>query len=719
VPVVPRASVSLVGVSDSRPARTAVIDELSPPPIKLFQRSGLQPEIQTLRAVAVSLVVLYHLWPNRVSGGYVGVDVFFVVSGFLITSHLLREVDTSGRLDLPGFWARRARRLLPASLLALVAVAVATVAVVPHGLWSRTFQEIGASALYVENWLLTINAVGYLTAHNAPSAVQHYWSLSVEEQFYIIWPVLIALTLLFVRGRRARSRPAVLVTLTAVTVASFIGSVIWTAQDPSAAYFVTPARAWEFGVGALLAFAPAFRGTRTITAAIGWIGIIGIIGISFVYNAATAFPGVAAVVPVLAAVAVIWSGSSMARWAVPRATNLRPVQYLGDISYSLYLWHWPLIVIVPFLVGHDLSTLDKLAILLAALVIAGLSKRFIEDRGRRLPALVTRKPRWTFLAVAAGMIIVLTISAVGAAQGAIPPPGTVAPTPTGNGSCFAAQATVASHHCAATAPINYAAAAAYARTEWDQTGKASCESAEETTNIQSCTFGKFAHPVETVALIGDSHIGHYFAAFEVLAKQLHWNVITYVRSECTGTGDDDVVVPGRPDDQAPCAEWGREATAAIIANHNIDAVFTSGFESVYRYGPKQTVLGPTPYVNEWAKFIKAGIDVYPIRDTPGPFPDVPTCLETDKSVTACSLAESTGLQRDPMIAAAKISGGSHVHLLDLSSRFCINGVCPPFIGGVVVYFDMSHVTTTYSRSLAPFLITAIRKAGGPLAPPKG
>jgi hypothetical protein len=326
-----------------------------------------------------------------------------------------------------------------------------------------------------------------------------------------------------------------------------------------------------------------------------------------------------------------------------------------------------------------------------------------------------RKPRWTFLAVAAGMAIVLTISTVGQVQGAIPPPGTVAPTPTGDGSCFAAQATVPSHHCAPSAPSDYAAAAAYARTEWDQTGKASCESAEETTNIQSCTFGKFAHPVETVALIGDSHIGHYFAAFEVLAKQLHWNVITYVRSECTGTGDGEVVVPGRPDDQAPCAEWGQKATAAIIANHHIDAVFTSGFESVYRYGSKQTALGPTPYVNEWSKFIKAGIDVYPIRDTPGPFLDVPTCLETDKSVQACSLPESTGVKSDPMITAVKVLGSSHVHLLNLTSQFCSNAVCPPFIGGVVVYFDMSHVTTTYSRSLAPFLITDIHKAGGSLS----
>ncbi|MFC6344952.1 acyltransferase family protein, partial [Nocardioides hankookensis] len=215
-------------------------------------RRGFRPEIQGLRAVAVLLVIAYHLYPNRVPGGYVGVDVFFVLSGFLITSHLFREADSTSHLSLVRFWGRRIRRLLPASLLVLAVSLVLTWVWVPQSMWEQTLRQIGASALYVENWALAAEAVDYSAIGNEPTLVQHYWSLSVEEQFYLVWPLLVVAALLLVRRRGVALRPVLTGVFGAVVLASFVYSVVITSHDTARAYFVTPTRAWEFGVGALV-----------------------------------------------------------------------------------------------------------------------------------------------------------------------------------------------------------------------------------------------------------------------------------------------------------------------------------------------------------------------------------------------------------------------------------------------------------------------------------
>src|SRR3954453_1708292 len=222
-------------------------------------RSALRAEIQALRALAVALVLVYHLWPVVLPGGFVGVDVFFAISGFLITSLLLREAERGGSVSLRAFWARRARRILPAALLTVLVCALATVALVPLTRWQQFFAEMRASTAYVQNWKLAGGAVDYPAAANAPSPVQHYWSLSIEEHFYLVWPVLIAAAVRVTRGRPVQARRrAVTAVLAAATVLSLLYSIAHTSADPAAAYFVTPTRAWELGAGALLALAAPF-----------------------------------------------------------------------------------------------------------------------------------------------------------------------------------------------------------------------------------------------------------------------------------------------------------------------------------------------------------------------------------------------------------------------------------------------------------------------------
>ncbi len=179
-----------------------ILDETPAPPRR---RTEVRPEIQALRAIAVATVVIFHLRPKLLTGGYIGVDVFFAISGFLITSHLLREVDRTGAVGLAGFWARRARRILPAALLVLMVVALVTIISTPLTYWTQYFEEIRASTLYVENWWLAHQAINYLAADQAPSPVQHFWSLSAEEQFYLVWPMLILFAAVVARARAAPS----------------------------------------------------------------------------------------------------------------------------------------------------------------------------------------------------------------------------------------------------------------------------------------------------------------------------------------------------------------------------------------------------------------------------------------------------------------------------------------------------------------------------------
>lgn len=357
------------------------------------QRRGTRSEIQALRAVAVLAVVLYHLWPEKLTGGFVGVDIFFVISGFLITSHLLREVTREGTVRLGQFWARRIRRLLPAAFVVLGVALIATLMLMSWSEWKQGLREIIASAFYIENWALARDSVDYLAAENSPTLVQHYWSLSVEEQFYIVWPLLI-LGALWVAKRlkfdAAWQNRAMMIALIVVFVVSLATSVVWTNTSPASAYFATPTRAWEFAAGGLLAFLPArvaapstTRGGVALHLIAGWGGLSAI-GFTVVqYDGSVPFPSYTALLPVLGTAAVIWAGESAHSWSPTLIGKSGPIQWIGDVSYSLYLWHWPLVVLYPLVQGHPIGIKGGIGLLVVMIVLAALSKRYVEDPFRR------------------------------------------------------------------------------------------------------------------------------------------------------------------------------------------------------------------------------------------------------------------------------------------------------------------------------------------------
>jgi peptidoglycan/LPS O-acetylase OafA/YrhL len=379
-------------------------------------RSAIRPEVQALRALAVGAVVLHHGWPAVAPAGYMGVDVFFVVSGFLITGMLVREAEAEGRVSLTRFYLRRARRILPAAVAVLVVVSALTIAVVPMEEWRRWFRHIVASALYFENWQLAIDSQIPRRADLESTPVQHFWSLSVEEQFYLVWPLLVILAFAIAMKLGRSGRALTVGILGAVTAASFVHSILLTAADANLAYFGTFARAWEFGAGALLALWLSRRRVAAsvprrwgpqLRAGVSWAGLVAILVPIALFREPDVFPGFAVLAPVLGTVAVIWAGMPEPAWSPARLAAWRPVQWTGDVSYSLYLWHWPIFMFAPYLTGVPSPPWLMALLVVLALAVSAASKRWIEDPFRRARGRVLARPTLVLGGIATAVAVIV------------------------------------------------------------------------------------------------------------------------------------------------------------------------------------------------------------------------------------------------------------------------------------------------------------------------
>jgi peptidoglycan/LPS O-acetylase OafA/YrhL len=667
-----------------------------------------RPEIQALRGIAVAVVVVCHLWPSVLPGGFVGVDVFFAISGFLITSHLVREIERTGRISLAAFWARRARRLLPAALTVLLACALATLAIVPETHWPQFLAEVRASAAYVQNWQLASSAVDYFAAADGPSPVQHYWSLSAEEQFYLVWPVLLS-AVAFVAPRRLRRR-ALGGLMWALAAASLAYSIQRTAADPAAAYFVTPTRGWEFAAGGLLALlGPSYDRRPALRSVASWLGLAAIALAAALYSAATPFPGVAAALPVAGALAVIWAGRPV--------LTLAPLRFLGDISYSLYLWHWPLLVLATFATGHAVNTTTTLTVLMLSILAAWLTKLFIEDPVRTGPLLTLRRARWTFATVGAGTALVLAVSASGSVRL----------------QEQVRQAERVSQHLLATQPACFGAAArdpeqrqctnpklrlavVPSPIEAHKQHNAPCPLIERNGRLYVCGFGTpRAKATATVALVGDSHAAHWRAAMEVVARAEHWTGVSISHTGCPlSKATKNLAEPAR----AQCVQWNRQVLQWFVRHPEVSTVFVSeisGGAGVIAPGKNQLAAQRAGYVAAWRALPPSVKRIVVLHDTPKALGDTDTCVQQAiarhrRAGLACALPRRGALQQDSAATAAARLRSKRVGVVDLTRFFCDRSRCYPVIGGALVYRDQNHMTETFATSLGPYLLQAVRRA---------
>jgi peptidoglycan/LPS O-acetylase OafA/YrhL len=675
--------------------------------------AGVRAEIQALRALAVALVVVYHLWPEALPGGFVGVDVFFAISGFLITSMLLREIDRGGTIRLSAFWARRARRLLPAALVTLLFCAVVTAIFVPLYYREGFLTDVRASTAYVQNWHLSAIQTDYFAAEGAPSPVQHYWSLSAEEQFYVVWPLIIALALLATRRRALPlKRRSVALAMGTLTAASLGWSLLETAANPVAAYFVTPTRAWEFGVGGLLALAPEAHRSPAARAALSWLGIAAIALAAFIYTDETPFPGWAALLPVVGALAVIRAGSPRCVGAPSPVMELRPVQFLGDVSYSIYLWHWPLIILAPFALGGGVTTDTRIGILMLTLLMAWLSKRWIEDPLRAAPFLLARRPRWTLAgsACATGAVLAIVAGALGQVHAQISAAEqasdrVLAERP----RCFGAASRDPRNPC-----LNPRLRLMVVPTPIEAAKRRNAPCTLRLGRPPVCAFGVPARKAErTVALIGDSHASHWRAALAAVAAQKRWRGLSMTHSGCPFSKATKVL---RQPALSQCVAWNRDVLRYLQRHREVKTVFVSevsggkGFYPSNGRGAFGTAVAG--YAAAWRALPRSVKQVFVIRDTPKALPGTASCVQEAlgrhrPAGAVCALSRRSALDVDPAAVAAARTRAARVQGVDLTRFICDTRRCFPVVGGALVYKDEHHLTTVFATTLGPYLQRAV------------
>lgn len=679
---------------------------------------GFRTDIQALRAIAVLAVVVNHFWPAALGGGYVGVDVFFVISGFLITSHLDREIVRTGRVRLGRFYARRVRRLLPAALLVLAASIVLAYFVLPFPRWTANAWEAFAAASYWENWLLAAKSVNYSAQNEAASLVQHYWSLSVEEQFYLCWPLL--LMGLFKIGRRRW----VVVGVAVLGAVSLGLSVHYTMVSPSAAYFITPVRVWEFAIGAGVALASSRLVLPRLAAELAALaGLAMIISTAFLYDHHTPFPGYLALIPTLGTGLVIISGLRPGRQWHSAVTASRPVQFVGDISYSLYLWHWPVVLLAPFVLSDvldkgKLSTPWLLGLLALSVVLAWLSKVLIEDRGMSWGPL-TRSSKLTFTAMTAGIVVVAVLAAGlqwtyqrHVAQGERDAAAGVH-TP-----CHGAGAMIAANGC--PAPFGPARVTAMGPANEYYRHDPLCKQdpqydSEDRNTTATCDYSDGSPTAERVWLLGDSHAQQWQMAVFGLARERKWLLRTSYLGGCPFADVRLTQFSGGPiaaPDADRCLTWTRRMTDVIAADKPslVLTSFYSRSEKVDdKSGRSQTDQYRDGLEPRWRKWTDAGARVVVLADPPlnGDVRSTDCVTLNPSNPGACAVPRSQAHPPQPLVEVARTSKNPGVSVLDLTEYFCDDKLCHAVVGNVPVYFDEDHLNGQFARSLAPMVAKAL------------
>lgn len=689
--------------------------EVSPTP-RTGSRSGFRHDIQALRAVAVGMVVLGHLWPHKLTGGYVGVDVFFVISGFLITSHLAKEIFATGKLRLTSFYSRRIRRLLPAAFVVLGVSLVWAVLILPFSRWKDTAEQVLASALYAENWVLAANAVDYSASTASATVAQHYWSLSVEEQFYLFWPLLMVGLVTLAARLKVRPRVVLAVGISVAAAFSFTLSACLAHAGHHEAYFYTHVRLWEFGVGAGLALLASRTQFQPVTGNVmALLGFGGLVASAVLYDAATPFPGAAALLPVIATALVIAGGTpGHAMWH-SRLTSSPPVQFMGNISYSLYLWHWPMIVVAPFLINAELDTSDKLILLAAAVPLAWTTKVWVEDKGLQFRP-KSRPAAKTFVAMFLG-IAVLAVGTWGVslAQQLRASEAERTMQTQELSTCYGPRAMDPGAGCndkfgPAFVPT-MSEANAYYEPATECGGFEPILMAGDDMTTRFCDFSGGTPDAPIVWLVGDSHAQQWQEPLFDLAQRNKWLLKISLLGACPLAAVDYAGYRGSMVDESSakkCMVWGQSVSEAVAADRP-KYVFTSSFARMEHVddgsGKSQNEQYAEGFGRYWTAWTSVGSSVVVLADPPYNVDVRPAdcALLNVEDPARCAVDRSRAAPEDPIIYAARANKNARVKLVDLTDYFCDNDRCYSVVGGVVVYFDGDHLNGEFSRLLAPMI----------------
>jgi peptidoglycan/LPS O-acetylase OafA/YrhL len=679
-----------------------------------------RPDIEGLRAIAVGLVLVFHAYGTPFSGGFVGVDVFFVISGFLITDILMREHSKTGRVSILGFYARRVRRILPASAL----VVVATVIAAYYFLGFLTGNDVAGAAKWTAVFAANIHfgfvGTDYFGSQLPPSPLLHMWSLGVEEQFYVVWPGLFLALASIVRGTRYRH--ALAASLIAIIAASFAWSVFQTGTDPTWAYFSPFTRASELGLGALIAvLGPAINRKlkpRWAAEVLASCGLAGIASSALLLDSSTPYPGAVIAWPVVSTGLLIAAGCTDIRTFVERFLSLRPMQWFGARSYSLYLWHWPILTIAAqYLVNH-MSGWQTTGLLLLTILASTLSYRLVENPVRRARSLAA-SPGLS-LAVGAALIAVTIALAqcfivhnggtwnlfestdLTTTSGALPRSTGGCPSP----ACPDIQAQVESGAKTDTIPPDLTPSLADAVADLRVPDGGQCSQLPISwlkPDRQPCIFDTGAPAnAPMIILIGDSQAVMWSRTVNSIAKQLGYRFGLVSHAGChMPMTTFDTTTEGVTD--AQCREWKNAAIDWLKRQDPAIVLVASG---------NHTGINDADYAGGYAAVLKQmqkpGRKLFVMGDVPLLSQDPPRCLAAHpSSALKCATKTATAAPADEQQAALDGAHQAGAGYVNLTPWLCTADLCPAIVGHYAAYQDQFHITGTYAQVLMPLVQQAI------------
>ena len=690
-------------------------------PIKPDQpEKHFRGDIQGLRGIAVLLVLLFHASVPGFKGGFVGVDIFFVLSGYLITGNLLREISATGHIKFREFYARRIRRLLPASFFVLLVTLIVVAIWFPPLLLPGVAVDISSAGLYVSNIDFAIRATDYFATSVIPSPVLHFWSLGVEEQFYLFWPLFMAIATI----RKKNSALKILI-LSSVVFASSLTFANWLLpRNQPWAFFSIPTRAWELILGAILASVAArvAKLPRVIAGVAGAVGLGMVLYSGLTQNDPLKFPGSSALTPTVGAFLLILAGSISSITLPSRILTFRPLQQLGKVSYSLYLWHWPVLVIPQVIAENRLKLTERILLALLSIVLAGLTERYIE-RPFRHGFIISTKPfrNIAIAGIVASLLAVISFGADYAATGELRDK---------HGTATAAdQRNYIDSLILKDTPLNTAPARPAtvdfpvpvdlqpnllnATADRPLTYVDRCHTQENlAASTKPCIYGDTTSST-TVVLFGDSHAMSWFPAINQVAKENKWKLLSLTMSACT-PADISAYNPGTASLMQNCPIWRSASIKRIIATrpYLVLVTGTSGFATavhgIEATGDNRTAIFVAGMKRTISQLKTSGAKVFMMSDTPALGQDPLVCLsEHPKSTLACATPAATAILDDWIAVESRIASSAGVPLIKPQMWVCPTDPCPVVIGKILTYFDIGHMTATFSRALAGQLKAAI------------
>jgi peptidoglycan/LPS O-acetylase OafA/YrhL len=669
-------------------------------PVATYERAptaqprARRPEIEGLRALAVALVVVYHVFSGRVSGG---VDVFLTLTGFFLVVTL---GERFGRAD--GFnplrpLARSLSRLAPAAFVVLIATVLAAMWVAPQTRWREVIDHLVSSVTFTENLRLVEESVSYASLNAATSPMQQFWSLSIQVQVLVAAPFVVAAVGLLLRstGRLRHGRRVAIVLVGAGTAASFAWALAAVRADQQAAYFATLPRLWELGAGTLAGLLLVDRRPRRMLAAVlGWAGVLGLVACGALLDGARTFPGWQAAWPVLCALLIIVAADAGGRHGAHRLLSLPVLQWVGQRSYGIYLWHWPILVLYMVHAGQGRPAVAAgTAVIAASVVLAAVTYRLTERPA--LDLLRSRRPAWAVTLVIACAAPLVVAGAVTTTQLDRQLAGFV---PTADDPDYpGARALLRPGLMAEADDVEAVPPLSVIRDDWTKVSDSRCrlegdEDADTPLQPFSCVRGSDDAP-RRIVLVGDSHVAQWQQPMTDIVAAHGWQLVSLINPGCNLSTRSEFRANRTLVEQ--CDAW-RSRLVDRIVSLDPDVVVALGT----RIAKGEREVLPPGFVEAWQQLAAADIPVIGLRDNPRHERDVPDCqAELGDIAPECAVAPADIYDDD--VFEADLPPG--VQLLDTRPYFCTSDECPSVIGNVRVYRDDAHVTAMYMRTVRPVL----------------